>query len=139
MLKIEKTVTASPEQWEIIIEGMRNPMNSWGKMDSIPDEYFGPGFYIGENDHDLMMRLANGGSVHAKYRRMIPVYATLTAPLYWWKEFDTYKVGTVANSCSTMHKIQAKEFTLEDFSIEHLITQIVRHISKPTTRNTGGR
>ena len=120
MLKIEKTVTASPEQWEIIIEGMRNPMNSWGKMDSIPDEYFGPGFYIGENDHDLMMRLAKGGSVHAKYRRMIPVYVTLTAPLYWWKEFDTYKVGTVANSCSTMHKIQAKEFTLEDFSCEHL-------------------
>ena len=121
MLKIEKTVTASPEQWEIIIEGMRNPMNSWGKMDSIPDEYFGPGFYIGENDHNLMMRLANGGPVHAKYRRMIPVYVTLTAPLYWWKEFDTYKVGTVANSCSTMHKIQAKEFTLEDFSIEHLV------------------
>ena len=121
MLKIEKTVTASPEQWEIIIEGMRNPMNSWDRMDSIPDEYFGPGFYIGENDHSLMMRLANGGSVHAKYRRMIPVYVTLTAPLYWWKEFDTYKVGTVANSCSTMHKIQAKEFTLEDFSIEHLV------------------
>lgn len=121
MLKIEKFVTASPEQWDIIIEGMRNPMNSWEKMDSIPDEYFGPGFYIGENDHDLMMRLANGGPVHAKYRRMIPVYVTLTAPLYWWKEFDTYKVGTVANSCSTMHKIQAKEFTLEDFSCEHLI------------------
>ena len=120
MLKIEKTVTASPEQWEIIIEGMRNPMNSWEKMDSIPDEYFGPGFYIGENDHNLMMRLANGGPVHAKYRRMIPVWVTLTAPLYWWKEFDTYKVSTVANSCSTMHKIQAKEFTLEDFSCEHL-------------------
>ena len=144
MLKIEKTVTASPEQWEIIIEGMRNPMNSWGKMDSRfvtdPDdgcdhycggcELFGKkgilspyGFYcnhIGENDHSLMMRLANGGSVHAKYRRMIPVWVTLTAPLYWWKEFDTYKVGTVANSCSTMHKIQAKEFTLEDFSCEHL-------------------
>lgn len=120
MLKIEKFVTASPEQWEIIIEGMRNPMNSWGKMDSIPDEYFGPGFYIGENDHNLMMNLAKNGPVHAKYRRMIPVYVTLTAPLYWWKEFDTYKVGTVANSCSTMHKIQAKEFTLEDFSCEHL-------------------
>ena len=145
MLKIEKTVTASPEQWEIIIEGMRNPMNSWRKMDSRfatdPDdgcdhycggcELFGKkgvlsphGFYcnhIGENDHSLMMRLANGGPVHAKYRRMIPVWVTLTAPLYWWKEFDTYKVGTVANSCSTMHKIQAKEFTLEDFSCEHLI------------------
>ena len=145
MLKIEKTVTASPEQWEIIIEGMRNPMNSWEKMDSRfetdPDdgcdhycggcELFGKkgvlspyGFYcnhIGEDDHSLMMRLANGGPVHAKYRRMIPVWVTLTAPLYWWKEFDTYKVGTVANSCSTMHKIQAKEFTLEDFSIEHLV------------------
>ena len=120
MLKIEKTITASPEQWEIIIEGMRNPMNSWGKMDSIPDEYFDPGFYIGKNDRSLMMRLANGGPVHAKYRRMIPIYVTLTAPLYWWKEFDTYKVGTVTNSCSTMHKIQAKEFTLEDFSCEQL-------------------
>ena len=131
MLKIEKFVTASPEQWEIIIEGMRNPMNSWEKMDSDTCMDYGEcgfksgcrydGCYkIGENDHSLMMRLANGGSVHAKYRRMIPVWVTLTAPLYWWKEFDTYKVGTVANSCSTMHKIQAKEFTLEDFSCEHL-------------------
>lgn len=131
MLKIEKFVTASPEQWEIIIEGMRNPMNSWYKSDSVGTTYTcglcdegrcigGSKFEIGPNDHDLMMRLANGGPVHAKYRRMIPVYVTLTAPLYWWKEFDTYKVGTVANSCSTMHKIQAKEFTLEDFSCEHL-------------------
>lgn len=77
--------------------------------------------YIGPNDHDLMMRLAKGGPVHAKYRRMIVVYADITAPLYWWKEFDTYKVGTVANSCSTMHKIHAKEFTLDDFSCEHLL------------------
>ena len=131
MLKIEKFVTASPEQWEIIIEGMRNPMNSWGKMDSDTCMDYGEcgfksgcrydGCYkIGKNDHSLMMRLANGGPVHAKYRRMIPVWVTLTAPLYWWKEFDTYKVGTVANSCSTMHKIQAKEFTLEDFSCEYL-------------------
>ena len=129
MLKIEKFVTASPEQWEIIIEGMRNPMNSWYKSDSVTytcglcDEdrcIGGSKFEIGPNDHDLMIRLANGGPVHAKYRRMIPVWITLTAPLYWWKEFDTYKVGTVANSCSTMHKIQAKEFTLEDFSCEHL-------------------
>ena len=131
MLKIEKFVTASPEQWEIIIEGMRNPMNSWGKMDSDTCMDYGEcgfnsgcryaGCYnIGKNDHSLMTRLANGGPVHAKYRRMIPVWVTLTAPLYWWKEFDTYKVGTVANSCSTMHKIQAKEFTLEDFSCEHL-------------------
>lgn len=150
MLKIEKFVTASPEQWEIIIEGMRNPMNSWGKIDSnyrpilcarcdncmsyqlerwddceecetkkLTDAY--AGFMIGPNDHSLMMNLAKNGPVHAKYRRMIPVWVTLTAPLYWWKEFDTYKVGTVANSCSTMHKIQAKEFTLEDFSCEHLI------------------
>ena len=131
MLKIEKFVTASPEQWEIIIEGMRNPMNSWYKSDSVGTTYTcglcdegrcigGSKFEIGPNDHDLMMRLANGGPVHAKYRRMIPVYVTMTAPLYWWKEFDTYKVGTVANSFSTMHKIQAKEFTLEDFSCEHL-------------------
>ena len=134
MLKIEKFVTASPEQWEIIIEGMRNPMNSWGKMDSDTCMDYGEcgfnsgcryaGCYnIGKNDHSLMTRLANGGPVHAKYRRMIPVWVTLTAPLYWWKEFDTYKVGTVANSCSTMHKIQAKEFTLEDFSCEHLMSK----------------
>ena len=127
MLKIEKFVTASPEQWGIIIEGMRNPMNSWGKMDSYTiyevdtdDESIGETFNIGENDRSLMMNLAKNGPVHAKYRRMIPVWVTLTAPLYWWKEFDTYKVGTVANSCSTMHKIQAKEFTLEDFSCEYL-------------------
>ncbi len=140
MLKIEKFVTASPEQWEIIIEGMRNPMNSWGKMDSsvckMDDKECYPNcpyndntcpvyndetaYIIGSNDHALMMNLAKNGPVHAKYRRMIPVWVTLTAPLYWWKEFDTYKVGTVANSCSTMHKIQTKEFTLEDFSCEHL-------------------
>ena len=127
MLKIEKFVTASPEQWGIIIEGMRNPMNSWGKMDSYTtyevdtdDVSIDEVFNMGENDRSLMMNLAKNGPVHAKYRRMIPVWVTLTAPLYWWKEFDTYKVGTVANSCSTMHKIQAKEFTLEDFSCEHL-------------------
>ena len=132
MLKIEKFVTASPEQWKIIIEGMRNPMNSWGKMDSKfyddidfdPDDYIDQGmFLLGQNDHSLMMNLAKNGPVHAKYRRMIPVWVTLTAPLYWWKEFDTYKVGTVANSCSTMHKIQAKEFTLEDFSCEYLMSK----------------
>ena len=128
MLKIEKFVTASPEQWGIIIEGMRNPMNSWGKMDSYTtyenvdtdDVLIDEVFNMGENDRSLMMNLAKNGPVHAKYRRMIPVWVTLTAPLYWWKEFDTYKVGTVANSCSTMHKIQAKEFTLEDFSCEYL-------------------
>ena len=131
MLKIEKTVTASPEQWEIIIEGMRNPKNSWDRMDSEPCMNFSgcekprectgsSCFDIGPNDHKLMDALNEGGPVHAKYRRMIPVLVTINAPLYWWKEFDTYKVGTVCNSCSTMHKIHAKEFTLEDFSHEHL-------------------
>ena len=126
MLTIEKTVLPSPEQWEIIIEGMRNPMNSWDKMDSsssrimdeITDECIGFEFHLGEADHQLMTSLAKGGAVHAKYRRMIPVFLTINAPLYWWKEFDTYKVGTVANSCSTMHKIHSKEFTLDDFSCE---------------------
>lgn len=130
MLKIEKFVTASPEQWEIIIKGMRNPMNSWDRSDTVFSEHELEDWphnrvttleELGSNDHTLMMNLAKNGPVHAKYRRMIPVYVTLTAPLYWWKEFDTYKVGTVANSCSTMHKIQAKEFTLEDFSCEHLL------------------
>lgn len=129
MLKIEKYVTPSPEQWEIIIEGMRNPMNSWDRMDSYKTHIENPEslneadfeFVLGENDADLMERLAAGGPVHAKYRRMIPVWVTMTAPLYFWKEFDTYKIGTVANSCSTMHKIHEKEFTLEDFSTEHLI------------------
>ena len=126
MLKIEKTVLPSPEQWEIIIEGMRNPMNSWELSDShaYPHEhgncFVGEEFVLGAKDHKLMMNLAKGGAVHAKYRRMIPVYLTINAPLYWWKEFDTYKVGTVCNSCSTMHKIQAKEFTMADFSCEHM-------------------
>ena len=102
------------------ITGMRNPMNSWEKGDSYyvwPDD---EEFHIGPNDHDLMMKLRNAGTDHLKFMRMIVVYADITAPLYWWKEFDTYKVGTVANSCSTMHKIADKEFTLDDFSIEHL-------------------
>ena len=118
MLKIEKTVLPSPEQWEIIIEGMRNPMNSWDKSDSVVG--YDGSMILGENDHKLMTSLAKGGAVHAKYRRMIPVYLTINAPFYWWKEFETYKVGTVANSCSTMHKIHSKEFTLGDFSCEHL-------------------
>ena len=128
MLKIEKFVLPSPEQWEIVMEGMRNPMNSWDRMDSyitnVEDyetlETGDSKFIMGDNDYDLAKRLRDGGSVHAKYRRMIPVFVTITAPLYWWKEFDTYKVGTVANSCSTMHKIHDKEFTREDFSHEHL-------------------
>lgn len=139
MIKLENTEVLG---WEAAIRGMRNPMNSWEKSDSHycvgrgekcrgcrfePDEY-DPCYFanpityvIGPNDHKLMMNLARAGSVDAKYRRMIVVTVDITAPLYWWKEFDTYKVGTVANSCSTMHKIHAKEFTLEDFSCEHLI------------------
>lgn len=99
------------------IRGMRNPKNSWDKSDS--DIYNKK--FIGTKDLNLMMQLAKGGPVHAKYRRMISVYVDITAPLYWWKEFDTYKVGTVANSCSTMHKLDSKEFTIDDFSHEHLL------------------
>lgn len=137
MIKFENTQVVG---WEPAIRGMRNPMNSWEKSDTTFIDDLGEGHDIfhsqfpchfgnhpggidlGENDHDLMMKLASNGPVHAKYRRMIVVYVDVTAPLYWWKEFDTYKVGTVANSCSTMHKIQAKEFTFEDFSCEHLLS-----------------
>lgn len=123
--------------WEHAIRGMRNPMNSWEKSDSGYRYYsnlthtdMGLSDYpqnrndkieIGPNDLDLMMSLRDAGTDHRKFMRMITVYVDIMAPLYWWKEFDTYKVGTVANSCSTMHKIAAKEFTLEDFSCEHLI------------------
>ena len=125
MLKIENVKV---EGLEPAIRGMRNPMNSWDKSDSfythVVDTETGmqvdDQFFVGENDLNLMNRLASGGSDDAKFRRMIVVYMDITAPLYWWKEFDTYKVGTVANSCSTMHKIHTKEFTLEDFSHEHL-------------------
>jgi hypothetical protein len=121
MLKIEKVVTPSWEQWEIVIEGMRNPKNSWDRIDSKFDVGSGDTeIFLGGNDKKLMKTLVNGGPVHAKFRRMLPVFITLSAPLYWWKEADTYKVGTVRNSCSTMHKIQAKEFTLDDFSTENL-------------------
>lgn len=116
--------------WEAAIRGMRNPMNSWEKSDSYrsrgmlidEDRYEEPGFYIGPNDLSLMMKLRKAGTDHRKFMRMITVYVDITAPLYWWKEFDTYKVGTVANSCSTMHKIHAKEFTLDDFSCDYLST-----------------
>ena len=113
--------------WEPAIRGMRNPMNSWDKSDSV----FGNGDYviIGPNDLELMMRLAKGGSTHAKYRRMIVVYIDVTAPLYWWKGYDTYKVGTVTNSCSTMHKIHAKDFTLDDFSHDHLMDEGVEFLA----------
>lgn len=125
MLKIENWEVLG---WEHAIRGMRNPMNSWEKSDSewVPqfDTVQGPvagEFIIGPNDYALMKNLRNAGTDHRKFMRMITVYLDITAPLYWWKEFDTYKVGTVANSCSTMHKIHAKEFTLEDFSCEHLL------------------
>ena len=128
MIKLESTVLPSSDQMEFIIEGMRNPMNSWEKSDSglyCPDKYGGYiepiKWKLGKNDRSLMQRLSNAGTDHRKFMRMMPVYVRITAPLYWWKEFDTYKVGTVANSCSTMHKIQEKEFTLDNFSCEHLI------------------
>lgn len=144
MLKIEKFVTASPEQWEIVIEGMRNPHNSWDRMDSYSTHIEDPetletaeyAFFVGENDQTLMESLACGGPVHAKYRRMLPVWVTINAPLYWWKEFDTYKVGTVCNSCSTMHKIHAKEFELSDFSCEHLFTEADIGWGETVTRTT---
>lgn len=131
MLKIENTEVMG---WEAAIRGMRNPMNSWKKSDSgyaCGDKKCSampgcdlccdvPHYVIGPNDLDLMTRLRNSGTDHRKFMRMITVYLDITAPLYWWKEFDTYKVGTVANSCSTMHKIASKEFTLDDFSHEHL-------------------
>ena len=118
MIKIEHTC---PFGFDSAIRGMRNPMNSWDKIDSYyiwPDD---EEFHIGPNDHDLMMKLRNAGTDHRKFMRMIVVYADITAPLYFLKEFDTYKVGTVSNSSSTMHKIADKEFTLDDFSYEHLI------------------
>jgi hypothetical protein len=127
MIKITNTEVVG---WEPAIRGMRNPMNSWDKSDSNWEFVEDPSIInpndevklvLGENDADLMRRLCKGGPVHAKFRRMIAVYVDIEAPLYWWKEFDTYKVGTVANSCSTMHKIHAKEFELSDFSTEHLI------------------
>lgn len=126
MIKIENVVAPSTEQWEAIIRGCRNPMNSWGKSDSYyPEEYrYGDlpsdAVDIGDNDLNLMKRLCSAGTDHRKFMRMITVYADVTAPLYWLKEMDQYKVGTVSNSCSTMHKIHAKEFTLGDFSCEHL-------------------
>ena len=114
MIKIENIDVYG---WEAAIRGARNPKNSWSKMDS---GYNNGDFNIGENDYDLLKTLTLAGPEHRKWNRMVTVTMDITAPLYWWKEFDTYKVATVANSCSTMHKIQAKEFTLDDFSTEHL-------------------
>ena len=146
MIKIENTEVVG---WEHAIRGMRNPMNSWAKSDSkYCSEYDHPPiegscqycpydnicnksekamqqmYLVESNDYDLMTRLRNAGTDHRKFMRMITVYVDITAPLYWWKEFDTYKVGTVANSCSTMHKIHDKEFTMEDFSTEHLYSEV---------------
>lgn len=132
MLKIENTEVLG---WEHAIRGMRNPMNSWEKSDSSsgvatrdtniqviePIDGITHGYFLGTNDAELMTRLRNAGTDHRKFMRMITVYFDIMAPLYWWKEFDTYKVGTVANSCSTMHKIAAKEFVLDDFSHEHMM------------------
>ena len=134
MIKIEHVETLG---WEAAIRGMRNPMNSWEKSDSewcligtpgtnqavANDKYLREKYCIGNNDINLMKRLCNSGTDHRKFMRMITVYMDITAPLYWWKEFDTYKVGTVANSCSTMHKIADKEFTLEDFSHDNLYAE----------------
>ena len=130
MLKLENTEVLG---WEHAIRGMRNPMNSWNKMDSgwktdctkehLIVDFDTEGYFelgLGPNDRKLMMKLRNAGTDHRKFMRMIAVYVDITGPLYWWKEFDTYKIGTVANSCSTMHKIASKKFTLEDFSCEHL-------------------
>lgn len=146
MIKFENTEVVG---WESAIRGMRNPMNSWEKSDSGYCFKYGPAhcldcayvdngcnaseadintrYIIGNNDLNLMTRLRNAGTDHRKFMRMITVYVDITAPLYWWKEFDTYKVGTVANSCSTMHKIHAKEFTLDDFSNEHLLGKAVQY------------
>ena len=154
MIKIENVEVLG---WEAAIRGMRNPMNSWEKSDSkrcsevnfpdcegcpllddAHDGCFGIGdnpLVIGPNDYDLMMRLRNAGTDHRKFMRMITVYLNITAPLYWWKEFDTYKVGSVANSCSTMHKIHAKEFTLEDFSYEHLLEPKDVHVPNDSCCN----
>ena len=147
MLKIENDAAMG---WEAAIRGMRNPKNSWEKSDSgvcathgpahctdcvytdchADDVEIGTNYIIGSNDLDLMTRLRNAGTDHRKFMRMITVYLDITAPFYWWKEFDTYKVGTVANSCSTMHKLTAKEFELDDFSHEHLIVASLNSLKR---------
>ena len=153
MLKIENVEVTG---WEAAIRGMRNPMNSWELSDStlckggdgfedcrvsitgecprLDGDFSNNVFCIGESDFSLMMRLRNAGTDHRKFMRMITVYLDITAPLYWWKEFDTYKVGTVANSCSTMHKIAAKEFTFDDFSHEKLINSMCMEIQEQHIR-----
>lgn len=145
MIKLEHTVTPSNEQLIFMVEGMRNPMNSWDKSDSFITNEFGSTphcqdcnrdclncewytidhntLYLGPEDRKLMYKLRMAGTDHRKFMRMMPVMVRITAPLYWWKEFDTYKVGTVANSCSTMHRIASKEFDISDFSTEHLFSE----------------
>lgn len=135
MIRLEHVVLLNAEQMNFVIEGMRNPMNSWEKSDSDwyavsdpedkqniieHDDNNDLDYLLGHNDYELMRKLSRAGTDHRKFMRMIPVYVRITAPLYWWKEFDTYKVGTVSNSCSTMHKITSKEFTEYDFSEDHL-------------------
>lgn len=147
MIKIENTKVVG---WEETIRGMRNPMNSWAKSDSgWESDYFNTtnydsrtyvecngedSYFLGPNDAGLMMKLRNCGTDHRKFMRMITVYMDITAPLYWWKEYDTYKVGTVANSCSTMHKIASKEFTFDDFSHEKLIQSVCMGIQEQHIR-----
>ena len=123
--------------WHSAIMGMRNPMNSWSKSDSVFYSDFS--CQIGQNDLDLMKTLIKAGAEHRKFLRMIHVQMDIEAPLYWWKEFDTYKVGTVANSCSTMHKIAAKEFTIEDFSVEHLLAENTVYFGKTIERLNNAR
>lgn len=155
MIKFEHSVFANAAQMEFIIQGMRNPMNSWDKSDSgwflvtdpkdlengyIEEEKIissesddGRGafmYLLGKNDLDLMTRLRDAGTDHRKFMRMMPVYVRITAPLYWWKEFDTYKVGTVTNSCSTMHKIQEDFFTMDDFSTDHLLPASIENLEE---------
>lgn len=128
MIEITNTVTPSPQQFKSIIMGMRNPMNSWDKSDT-NFNCSQEDFKIRQADYDLMKRLCKAGSDHRKFMRMITVYIDVNAPMYWYKEMDTYKVGTVRNSCSTMHKIHAKEFTLDDFSHEHLASGAIEHLN----------
>lgn len=124
MIEITNIIAPSPEQIKVTIMGMRNPKNSWDRSDTVVSDD-GQNIIIGKNDAKLMNTLVAGGSVHAKFRRMLNVIMDINAPLYFWKEFDTYKVGTVRNSCSTMHKIADKEFTLKDFSYEHLTVESI--------------
>lgn len=135
MIKIENTEVYG---WKSAVRGMRNSYNSWDKSDSYETHIENPQtlntapfeFFIGDNDLELMRKLVKAGSDHSKFMRMITVTCDITAPLYWWKEFDTYKVGTVRNSCSTMHKIAEKEFTLDDFSHEHLIVASLNSLNR---------